>query len=140
VTSERSVFTGAMAITGISLAVVAAVTGAIAWRLDGDRAALAVAAGVAVAAFVGISTQAALLVGSRRSSSTLAAIVFGAFLAKIVVVVGVLWAVSATDALPRRWFGLPLIAAAVVTLVIDLVVVARSRVPYVSPERGGTGR
>lgn len=129
---ERAALLRAIKLTCPVLGLLAIASGGVAWALGGAGEAWAAAAGVGVAAFVGISNQFAMLVGSRLSPAALAAIVFGSFLVKVTILLGILWAVTRLETFPRAAFVIPLLIGAVATLAIDLTIVAKARVPYVS--------
>jgi hypothetical protein len=134
---ERTALWRAIKVTGAVLGILAVASGCIAWALGGPGEAWAAIAGIGVVAFVGVSTQFAMLVGSRFSPKALAAIVFGSFLVKVTILLGIMWAVARSETFPRGVFVISLLVGAVATLAIDLAVVARARVPYVSTGPGG---
>jgi hypothetical protein len=126
----------AMAATAVALGLVALVSGAIAWSVEGGGAAWTSVAGAGVAAFVGLSTQAAMLVGTRLSPQGLSATVLGSFAVKAIVLVLIFVAVRASD-VSKAAFALPLVIGILATLVIDTTVLLKARVPHVAPGEGG---
>jgi len=134
VSEVRAALVRAMRWTAVTLALFCVGFGAVAWAVAGPDAAMAGLAGVGVAAFVGLSTQAAMFLGSRLSSTSLSVIVLGSFLLKVVILVLVALAIRGSD-LSTGAFVASLAVAVVATLVIDVLVLARARVPYVTSDR-----
>lgn len=125
----------AITITAVALGLLAMVSGVVAWTIANPGVALAAVSGVGVAAFVSMSTQAVMIEGLRRSPAGFVGLVLGSYVIKVAVLLLILVAVRESD-LPRGAFVIPLVIGAVATLVIDIVVVVRARVPNVSPGRG----
>lgn len=122
----------AMRATAIVVGIAGVMSGAIVWGIGGGDAAWAALAGIGVAAFVGLSTQAAMLLGSRFSFTVLSGILLGSFVVKAIVLVVVFLAVRDSD-LSTGAFAWPLVIGVVATLVVDTVVLVRARIPYVEP-------
>ena len=128
--AEARTYRWALTATGISLAVLAAisVTAGAVWR--GPDGVWAAVAGVAVAAVSGLVTQGAMLVAHRRDPNVFASIVAGAWLAKMfAIVIGVV-ALGRVDAIDRQMFGIVVLVGVTATLAIDLIAVKRGRVSY----------
>ena len=130
----RAALVRAMRWTVVTLACLGVGFGAAAWAVAGSDAAMAGLAGIGLAALVGLSTQVAMLLGSRMSLASLPVVVLGSFVVKVAILVPVTLAVRGSG-LSTGAFAASLAAAVVATLVIDVVALARARVPYATSER-----
>jgi len=127
---DRAVYRKAL--IGVAI-VAAAITlgGAVIAALVADgHAALAAALGGALAGVAALATPASMIYGRNRPPHVLAALVAGVWLAKMVVLVVVVGAVSRIEDFPREAFGWTLISGVVASLAIDVWAVRSTRVPY----------
>ena len=132
-TDDRAVYIKALKATAIELLGGGSVAVGIFWASGHAATAAAVAAGVGVAAFIGLGTQASILLGTGKDAAIFGAIVAGTWLAKLVIVVAGMVALTRLTSLPRVPLVLAMLAAVVVTLAIDVWAVVRTRVPYANP-------
>lgn len=130
---ERRVYARALRASAVALGLVGAAAVGIALAVADGRAAGAAALGGAVAALAGLATPAAMLAGHHRPPAALAGIVAFTWLGKMLVIAGVVVALSRVEGFPREAFGLTLLAGVATSLVVDVWAVRRTRVPYVDP-------
>jgi len=93
--------------------------------------------GVAVAALFSGTTIVSMLRTTRSSPTTMAAVVLGAWLGKILVLMVVLATISDRDFYNRVVFGAVLFAGVVGSALLDYRAVVGGRVPYVTPANDG---
>lgn len=132
----REALLRAMRATIVMLAFLALASVAIAWGAGGLDAAWAALAGVGAAAFVGLSTQAVMVLCTRSSAAILPVMVLGSFVVKVVILVLVVLAIRALD-LPKEAFASPLTIGVIATIIIDTIVLMKARVPYATTGRAG---
>ncbi len=135
--SESHAYRWALSATGIALAVIAAVSVAVAAAVRGTDGVWSALAGVAVAAVSGMVTQGAMIVGHRRDPMVFASIVAGAWLAKMfVIVIGVIL-LGRMEGIDRGTFGTVTLVGVGATLAIDMFAVRRARILYIGSSSGG---
>jgi hypothetical protein len=108
----------------------AALVGAL---VDGGDGALAAVLGLTVPGAVLLLTWAAAEIGSTRAPSTFAALLMGSYLVKLVVVIGLLVLLDRADLASPVVAGVSAIVGLVAALVVEGLVVLRTRAPYVEP-------
>jgi hypothetical protein len=131
--AESGAYRWALKMTGIALAVIAAVSVPVVAALRGSDAIWSALAGVAVAAVSGMVTQGAMVIAHRREPTAFAGIVAGSWLAKMVVIVVGILALSRVSGIDRPSFALVAMVGILVTVGIDVWAVMKARVPYVIP-------
>lgn len=132
-TSETQVYRASLRATVVAivaLAIAAVVVGLIVAGVNGVVAALV---GVGVAALSGLTTQAAMLMGHRKSSESLAMLVLGSWAVKMLVIIVALLLLQGIEDFHRPLFASFAFAGIIATLVIDVWILRKSRVPYVQP-------
>ncbi|MFC7458347.1 hypothetical protein ACFQS2_14250 [Brachybacterium sp. GCM10030267] len=83
-----------------------------------------------------LPTVAIALLGKRMTPVTTAATVLGSWAVKMLIVILVLVAVRDLDSVSTRWIGLALLVGAVSAVLVEAVLLARSRQPLdVEPAR-----
>ncbi len=135
--SESHAYRWALSATGIVLAVIAAVSVAVAAAVRGTDGVWSALAGVAVAAVSGMVTQGAMLVAHRREPAVFASVVAGAWLAKMFVIVLGLLLLGRIEGIDRGTFGTVTLVAVGATLAVDLFAVRRARISYTESSSGG---
>ena len=135
--SESHAYRWALTTTGIVLAVIAAVSVAVAASLRGTDGVWSALAGVAVAAVSGMVTQGAMIAGHRRDPMVFAGIVAGAWLAKMVVIVIGVILLGRMEGIDRGTFGTVTLVGVGATLAIDMFAVRRARISYTGSSSGG---
>ena len=93
--------------------------------------------GVGIAALFSGTTIVSMLRTTGSSPTTMAAVVLGAWLGKIIVLMVVLATIADRDFYNRVVFGIVLFAGVVGSALLDYRAVAGGRVPYVTPAGGG---
>lgn len=117
-------------------AAIAVVGGGIAWLTVGPLGALSVVIGAVMAAvFLGI-TAASILVAIKYDIVAFFAIVLGAWLLKFVLFLGLAIVLRDQPFIDLTSLFLALIAGVIGSLVVDLVVVMKTRMPYISDPIG----
>ncbi|MEX1079336.1 MAG: hypothetical protein WED09_09550 [Homoserinimonas sp.] len=118
---------------GGALAVAIAVIGSVIGFLvaDGDGVASALVGTVMAVVFLGI-TAVSILIASRYSIGIFFGIVMGAWLLKFVLFLVLIFLLKDLPWVHTQVLFLSIVAGVVGTLVVDVVVIARSRMPYVS--------
>ncbi len=132
-----------LAYGGVLAAVIAVVGSVVGYLVAGGRGVVSALIGTAIAlVFLGITT-ASVMIATRVSKGdllnvTFFAIVMGAWLLKFVLFLVVVFLLRGQPWIQPIVLFLSLIVAVLGTLVVDVVVIARSRQPYVSdlPEPG----
>lgn len=89
--------------------------------------------GVGLALVFSGTTIVSMLVTSRASAARLAAVVLGAWLGKVLVVIVVLALIQDRDFYDRPVLAVVLLVGVVGSAVLDYRAVSRGRVPYVEP-------
>ncbi|WP_062380227.1 hypothetical protein [Demequina pelophila] len=131
--AEAQAYRGALVRTAIALGALGVVGAAVAWWWDGPSAAVGAAVGALVAALAALPTQGAMLVGHTRSPSSLAAIVLGAWLAKMFVIVIAMIVLIDLEGFHKVAFATVVMVGIVLSLVFDIMSIRKARVPYVDP-------
>ena len=132
-----------LAYGGVLAAVIAVVGSVVGYLVAGGRGVASALIGTAIAlVFLGITT-ASVMIATRVSKGdllnvTFFGIVMGAWLLKFVLFLVVVFLLRGQPWIQPIVLFLSLIVAVLGTLVVDVVVIARSRQPYVSdlPESG----
>ena len=128
---KRSLFYGFL-----YAAAIAVVGGGIAWLTVGPLGALSVVIGAVMAAvFLGI-TAASILVAIKYDIVAFFAIVLGAWLLKFVLFLGLAIVLRDQPFIDLTSLFLALIAGVIGSLVVDVVVVMKTRMPYISDPIG----
>jgi ATP synthase protein I len=117
----------ATAIAGTILIVVGAVT-------EGAKGALGGVFGViVVAAFFTLSVVAVSFAGRRWGTSAMTAAALGTFVAKVLILLGLIAVFRGTTLFNTRFFGITAIVCILVWTAGEVVTVMRARIPYVVP-------
>ncbi|WP_296667791.1 hypothetical protein [Demequina sp.] len=132
-TAEESLYRRAMRLTVVVLAGLAVLGALVGWFVAGAPGAVAAAVGAAVAALGAIPTQAAMLIGHRRSPQALAGIVAFSWLGKMLVIIVALLLLQGVESFYRPMFAATAVVGLVVSLAIDLLTLRKARIPYVDP-------
>lgn len=131
--SEGAAYRWAMRTSAASLVVLAIIGVVAAGAMRGSSGIWGALAGVGLAAVAALVTQAAMLMGYTRPPQVFASIVGGSWLAKMVVILGGMLALSSVDGVDRPSFGIVALVSIAVTLGIDVIAVRRARIPYAVP-------
>ena len=127
-----------LAAWGLAVAVLAVpVLAGAALVLAGAGAAVGAATGAGVAALVVVSTLGQAVLGRRLAAEAFAGLLAFGFLAKVLVVVGLVALLGPEAGVARTAFGLALVAGLLGALVVEAVVSLRARTPYVEPRPAG---
>ncbi|WP_166981288.1 hypothetical protein [Paramicrobacterium fandaimingii] len=118
-------------------AIIAVVGGVVGIFVDGSRGLISALLGAVVALVFLSVTAVSILLANRKAGSDLFVPIFfagvmGGWLVKFVVFLVLAWAVKQQDWVNDTIFFLAVIAGVIGSLVVDGVVVAKVRVPYVS--------
>ena len=95
--------------------------------------------GVGLALLFSGTTVASMLLTSRAPATTMAAVVMGAWLGKVIVLIVVLALLRDEDFYHRGVLAVVLVAGVVGSALLDLRAVRVGRVPYVTPASEGPG-
>lgn len=114
--------------------VLAAVGTGLGWLVAGTPGVWGALAGVVVTLVVCGTTVATMLATADAPVSTTAAVVLGSWLAKMVVVVGVLVALGGRDVVDRTTLGVVVLVGVLGSAYLDYLAVSAARVPYVIPQ------
>lgn len=106
-----------------------AVVIAVAGTRDESSALLGALVGTALTLVMVLPTVAITFVGTRLTPVSMAATVLGSWAAKMLVVILVLIAVRDLESVSTRWIGLALLVGAVSAVIVEAVLLARSRHP-----------
>ncbi len=118
---------------GVILAVVIAVVGGVIGGLVvGSVGVVSALIGTAMAVVFLAITALSILVASRYSLGAFFGIVLGAWLLKFIIFLALIFILKDQPWLDTMVMFLSIVAAVVGTLVVDVVVIARSRMSYVS--------
>lgn len=120
-------------------AIIAVVGGVVGVFVDGSRGLVSALLGAVVALVFLSVTAVSILLANRKAGSDLFVPIFfagvmGGWLVKFVVFLVLAWAVKQQEWVNDTIFFLAVIAGVIGSLVVDGVVVAKVRVPYVSDE------
>ena len=118
----------------VALAIVAVVGIVLGVLIDGRRGAISSLAAIVVAAVFSLTTQIAAWHGARRGSVPFVTWVVGTWLLKFFLVLAAVIAAHHQDWILKPLFGAVLLAGTISALIIDIVAVAKARVPYVRPK------
>ncbi len=137
------VFSRSLRLGGVLTAVLLVVAGVLGWLLGGGMPGLlgAIVAVVASAVLLGVTTV-SVLVGNRMSqrrgdTTIFFAVVAGAWLVKLVLFLVLVLSLRSAHWMNPSVFGIVLVIAVVGQLVVDVLVLARSRITVVPlPESG----
>jgi hypothetical protein len=134
---KRALFWGVISTSVV--VIVASVVGALVAELSGMLGALA---GGAVGFLLLALTPLSIIWGFKAGGGSVLApgffaVVLGVWLAKFVVFIALIFLLGDVSALHRETLFLTIVAALLVGLVTDLIVVLRSRMPYVDVELPG---
>lgn len=129
--TESRVYRTALYRTGFGLGVIAVLGVVIGAVVAGGRGVVAALVGVGVAALAGLTTQAAMSWGHRRSTDQMAIAIAGSWLLKMVLIVVALLVLKKVDGFHKELFAAFAVAGVLLTLVVDFWVLRASRVPYV---------
>ena len=130
---EANLYRRALRLTAIGLAALAVIAIPIGLLIGGAVGLLAAEVGVGVAAIAGLTTQAAMMMGHRRTPHMMAAIVLGSWLLKMIIIVIVLLVLQGVDGFHKGLFAVFMLVGVFGTIAADLWAVKVSRVPYVDP-------
>lgn len=114
----------------VLLVPVAALVGLL---VDGGEGATAALLGMTVPVVVLLITWGAAEVGASRSPSTFAALLMGSYLVKLVAVIALLAVLDRAELANPVVTGVSAIVGLMVALVVEALVVLRTRAPYVEP-------
>ncbi|MHB1171326.1 MAG: hypothetical protein ACYCZY_02295 [Lacisediminihabitans sp.] len=121
-----------LAFGGILAGVIAGAGSVIGYLVAGGAGVISALIGTAMAVvFLGI-TAVSILIASRYSTAAFFGIVMGAWLLKFAVFLILVFVLKDQPWIQSGVMFLSLVVAVIGTLAVDLVVIARSRLPYVS--------
>ena len=132
-TAEEQLYRRAIRITVIVLLAIAVLGAGVAWLVAGANGAVAALVGAGVAALGAIPTQVAMLVGHRKPPHVMAGIVAFSWLGKMLVIIVALLLLQGIESFHREAFAATAVAGILASLVVDVAVLRRARVPYVDP-------
>lgn len=95
--------------------------------LGGEGAVLGALAGTGLALIVTLPTLVSARIGARQGPAAMAAVVLGAWLVKMIALVGALILLRGLDGLSSPWMGVALLIGAVVPAVVEALLLLRSR-------------
>ncbi len=131
--AARDVFAGALRGMLLLLAVLAVVGGGVGWLLAGTPGLWGALVGVGLVLVFSGTTVLSMLRTAHSSPQTMAAVVMGAWLAKVLVVIVVLAVLRGMDFYSKPVLGVVVLVGVLGSAVIDYRAVTRGRVPYVEP-------
>ncbi|NED98119.1 hypothetical protein G1H11_22730 [Phytoactinopolyspora alkaliphila] len=125
-----------LTLTGLGLAVLLPVGTVVGWAFGGSEVGLAILLGLAVpAAFFGATVLTGVL-ATRLDNTRFVGVVVGAWLVKIIVLMVIMALIADAEFYDRMAFFIAFVVGVVAWLSAELVIVVRSKVPYVDvPER-----
>lgn len=138
--SSNPILRSALLWGGVLALVLAVVAGGVGFAVDGSRGLVSGLLGTLIAAvFLGI-TAGSILFANRFSASDMFVpiyfgVVMGGWLVKFIVFLVTAWVLREQPWVNPQVLFVSLIAGVVGTLVIDCIVIARSRMPYASDVR-----
>lgn len=132
-TAEARVYRTALRNTMIGLAILAVLAVVIGALVAGSTGVIAALVGVAVAALAGLTTQAAMAWGHKRSTDQMAMAIAGSWLLKMFIIVIALLILQGIENFHKELFAAFAVTGVILTLVVDFWVIKASRVPYVEP-------
>ncbi len=128
--AEGDAYWWALRVSAVSLAALAVVGGTTSGLARGSGGLWGAIAGAGLAAIAALVTQGAMVMGYKKPPHVFALIVGGSWLAKMVVIVGGMLALSSVSGVDRASFGIVALAGIMGTLAIDLIAVRKARIPY----------
>jgi len=131
--TEAMVYRTALRRTAMGLGVLAVLAVAIGAAVAGGRGVVASIVGVAVAALAGLTTQAAMAWGHRRSTDQMTMAIAGSWLLKMIIIVVALLVLQGVINFHKELFAAFAVTGVLLTLAVDFWVLRSSRVPYVDP-------
>lgn len=129
----RSAMRAAKAATIVIVAVAALGGSLVGWLVAGLPGVWGALLAAGVALIFSGATVWSVSASVKLDANAMMATVMGAWLAKIVVVVAVLFVLGQQTFFDRHVFGIVLLVTVVAGAVMDFVVVQRARVPYTQP-------
>ena len=133
----REVFRASLRFTGWLLLGLSVLGLGAGYAFAQGRGVWAALMGVGIAALFSGTTIVSMLRTTQSSPTTMAAVVLGAWLGKIIVLMVVLATIADRDFYDRVVFGVVLFAGVVGSALLDYRAVAGGRVPYVTPSNDG---
>ena len=115
-------------LTTLGIAVIGGVAG---WFVKGADGVLSAAIGAAMALFFGALTVLSVWIGGRYSLGVFFGAVMGGWILKLVIFLGLTFALKNADFLARPVFFFTVVAAILSTLVVDALVAMKARIPAV---------
>ncbi|MFV0632595.1 hypothetical protein [Demequina sp.] len=131
--AESATYRKATRYTLIAVIALALIAIPVGLMVGGGAGLFAAEIGVAVTALSGLTTQVAMVMGHDREPHMMAAIVGGSWLVKMFIIVIAMIVLQDIDGFPKGLFAGFLLVGVVTTLVIDLWVIRKARIPYVEP-------
>lgn len=132
-TAEARVYRTALRRTGVGLGVLALLAVAVGAFVAGGRGVIAGLVGVGVAALAGLTTQAAMSWGHKRSPDQMTMAIAGSWLLKMILIVAALLILQGIEDFHKEVFAAFAVTGVLLTLAVDFWVLRASRVPYVEP-------
>ena len=136
--AEGDAYWWALRVSAASLVALAIVGGTVAGLVRGSGGLWGALAGAGLSALAALVTQGAMVMGYKKAPQVFASIVGGSWLAKMVVIVGGMLALSSVASVDRASFGIVALAGIIGTLVIDLLAVRKARIPYTKADSKST--
>lgn len=130
---EARVYQLALRRTVVGLAVLAVLAVVVGALVAGGRGVTAALVGVAVAALAGLTTQAAMSWGHKRSADQMTMAIGGSWLLKMFLIVIALFLLQRVEGFHKELFAAFAVVGVLLTLAVDFWVISKSRVPYVAP-------
>ena len=134
----RAVFRTALRDMLVLLAALAVLGLGIGYAVAGVAGMWGAVIGVGLALLFSGTTVASMLLTSRAPATTMAAVVMGGWLAKVVVLIAVLAVIRDEDFYHRGVLAAVLFAGVIGSALLDLRAVKVGRVPYVTPASDGS--
>ncbi|WP_061962704.1 hypothetical protein [Demequina aurantiaca] len=132
-TAEARVYRTALRRTGVGLAALAVIAVVVGALVAGGRGVVAGLVGVGVAALAGLTTQAAMSWGHKRSTDQMTMAIAGSWLLKMIIIVAALLILQNIESFHKQLFAVFAVSGVLLTLAVDFWVLRASRVPYVVP-------
>lgn len=131
--AAREVFAQALRGMLVLLGVLTIVGGGLGWWLAGTSGLWGALLGAGLVLLFSGTTVVSMLRTAHSSPQTMAAVVMGAWLAKVLVVLVVLAVLRGMDFYSKPVLGVVVLVGVLGSAVIDYRAVTRGRVPYVEP-------
>jgi|GEM_PF-3197326 len=132
-TAEARVYRTALRNTVIGLAVLAVLAVVVGGLVAGGRGVVASLVGVGVSALAGLTTQAAMAWGHKRSTDQMTIAIGGSWLLKMMLIVVALLILQGIENFHKELFAAFAVIGVLLTLAVDFSVLRAARVPYVVP-------